>query len=413
MRQSCWFTDTRLFRLILNLKYLNFPHNVNYVNTLEINVRQISPFSVSMVKMALDPTLAQGVKPHEHRRRPPTIIEKNVQQRNCKGTRVPCPPSHPLLPWATVLSGQDTPCRRTSLGRSRSTTPGFRRSSLGVCCWEGPISHSSVPVFGRVVFHLSEPRSLTAKTSIFDNLPTMISAAISAIDFTLDIFFLFILSKYPNSPPLPFMRLKAHGSFGQTFDGQTASLRRATESLPLSSTCFALAAQHVKFTKIQHYSCGWECFCCIEMNFMKSEIQYKRMHCDRPYSQNSWNSTINERPYCKKPSQSDWQRIFSSTSIIFQLCRAKLYLLRFLREVDRCVSLRFFTSLWTLSSASLRSFTIKDAPTVVLIDEFVYGFCDVCVCLCVCLCACLPACACTYVPHVLMWRRLAIQCACM
>ena len=65
----------------------------------------------------------------------------------------------------------------------------------------------------------------------------MISAVISAIDFTLDLFFLLD---------------------GQTFDGQTASLRRAlTESQPFCSTSFAHAAQHVKFTKIQHYSYGW------------------------------------------------------------------------------------------------------------------------------------------------------------
>ena len=203
----------------MNLINLNFPHNGNYVNSLEINVRKILPFSVSMAKMALAPTLAQGVKPHEHRRRPPMTIEKKVQKRNCKETRFPCPPSHPLLPWAIVLCRQDTPCRRTSLGRSRSTTPTIssklsrrfllRRTRLAFlrsCFWP-----CGLPPVGTSIIDSKD----------FGNLPTMISAAVSAIDFALDIFFLFILSKNPTSSPLPFMRLKAHGSFGQTFGGWT------------------------------------------------------------------------------------------------------------------------------------------------------------------------------------------------
>ena len=43
-------TSSRSFRLLLNLKNLNFPDTVNFVNSLEINVRQTAPWSVSTVK---------------------------------------------------------------------------------------------------------------------------------------------------------------------------------------------------------------------------------------------------------------------------------------------------------------------------------------------------------------------------
>ena len=63
-----------------------------------------------------------------------------------------------------------------------------------------------------------------------------------------------------------------------------------TESPSFCSTCsiwFSPAAWQVRFSKYSTYPYGWLWICCIEVNFMNSEIQYKQMHCDLPYSQNS------------------------------------------------------------------------------------------------------------------------------
>ena len=136
--------------------------------------------------MALASTLAQGVEPPEHRRRPPRNNNREgPSEVELQVTTFRCQPSHPLLPWATVLPGQDTPSRRMSLGRSRSTTPAICRNSLGGSCWKGPISHSFVSCFFFFFFfflpwglHLLEPGSSTTNTSIrrlalsLRNLPT-------------------------------------------------------------------------------------------------------------------------------------------------------------------------------------------------------------------------------------------------
>ena len=92
----------------------------------------------------------------------------------------------------------------------------------------------------------------------FATFPHHDSGAISAIAFTLDISFLFILSKYRNSPLLPSMRLKAHGSFfARPLMVRPLFLRRATESPPFRSTVFCSRRAACQIHKFQHYSYGW------------------------------------------------------------------------------------------------------------------------------------------------------------
>ena len=165
---------TRPFRLLLNWKNLNFSDNVNHVNSLKINVRQIALQCIHGKKIALtSPQLWLKVSSH-------TIIDdvndllndnrEELQKWNCKEKSFRCWPSHPLLPWATVLSRQDTPCRRTSLERSRSTTPAIS-SKLSR---RFPLKTTHLPFavscFWPCGLHMSEPGSSTANTSIFGRL---------------------------------------------------------------------------------------------------------------------------------------------------------------------------------------------------------------------------------------------------
>ena len=138
---------SRPFRLLLNLKNLNFPDNVNYVNSLKINVRQIAFQCIHGKKNGASPNFGSRC---QATRASTTTSNDNREERSEAELQGDKFAFSTISSSATaVLSRQDTPCRWTSLGRSRSMylarvlpRPRFHRSSLGISCWEGPISHS-------------------------------------------------------------------------------------------------------------------------------------------------------------------------------------------------------------------------------------------------------------------------------
>ena len=210
--------------------------------------------------MALAPTLAQSVKPHEDRRRPDRTLPVGKHHW-----------------WGHVLP------------RPRSTTPAIS---------------SKLKLFRRFLLRRTHLAFvcflfLAVWSSTCRNLDHRQQRRHFLVDWPCH------FVTFPHHHFRGDLRNRLHPwyllpLFVRPLMARLLSVRRAlAESPPFHSTSFALAAQHIKLTKIQH-SYAWVWICCIEMNFMKSEIRYKRTHCDRPYSQNSWNSTIIERPYCRK-----------------------------------------------------------------------------------------------------------------
>ena len=171
--------------------------------------------------------------------------------------------------------------------------------SLPVC----PLSSSTPLKLDRRDFHL-----LSTVVPVISNPWRTISSTISDIALTRDTFFLLILSKNPNSPSFPFMRLKK--KLVSSFDHWWFDLFRfeepleptePTESaiLERASTLFGSRQAPRGKSSSQKFNIihmpGYEF---VALKWILWRVKFNvRMHCDRPYSQNSWNSTINERPY--------------------------------------------------------------------------------------------------------------------